>query len=237
MKVAVLAGGAGRRLAEETESQPKAMVGIGGIPILHHVMNHYAHAGHREFVIALGYRGDVIMNYVERSQLTDRWNVELVDTGARPDTGGRLKRLAPHLPSSTFLMTWSDGLSNVDLDALVAFHHRHGRLVTVTAVRPPARFGHMDIDDRGRVTNFVEKPERADEWVNGAFFVCEPGIFDYLDGDDSSFERDALVNLAKDDELMAFRHHGFWQCMDTIHDRRILEDLWAGGSAPWIDES
>lgn len=252
MKVAILAGGLGSRLAEETVEKPKPMVEIGNQPILWHIMKYYRHFGHRDFTIALGYKGECIKRWmVEYSSLacdltvdlaqgavarhqeeSEDWVVNLVDTGLPTATGGRIRRLAPHLGDDTFMLTWGDGVSNVDLDALLAFHRSHGRLVTMTAVRPPARFGHLVIDG-GAVTEFSEKPQTGEGWINGAFFVCEPGVFDYIEGDETQFEREPLENLAKDGELMAFQHTGFWQCMDTIRDRKLLQELWDQDPAPW----
>lgn len=256
MKVAILAGGVGTRLAEETEIRPKPMVEIGGKPILWHIMKHYAHYGFKEFVIALGYKGEYIKRYmVDYCSLTNTnlrvdfgggrvapignsdveredWIVELVDTGLPTATGGRIKRLQPYLGGSTFMLTWGDGVSDVNLGSLLAFHRSHGRLATVTAVRPPARFGKLDIDG-DVVVNFSEKPQLEEGWINGAFFVLEPGIFDYIDGDDTQWEREPLERLAKDGQLMAYRHYSFWQCMDTLRDKKLLESLWQGGNAPW----
>ena len=247
MKVGILAGGLGTRLAEETELRPKPMVEIGGRPILWHIMKYYASFGHTEFGIALGYRGDVIKRWLLEyaslaSDLTvdlgrgevrhhggtvEDWSVTLVDTGLPTATGGRIKRLVPFLGSDgTFMLTWGDGVSDVDLDALLAFHRSHGRLVTLTAARPPARFGHLEFDG-DRVAEFSEKPQTGEGWINGAFFVMEPEVADYIDGDDTQFELEPLIRLAKDGELMAYRHYGFWQCMDTIRDRKRLEALWA----------
>ncbi len=251
MKVAILAGGVGSRLSEETVVKPKPMVEIGGKPILWHIMKHYSTFGFNEFVIALGYKGDYIKRwFVDYASLTsdltvslkdgairqhdaerDDWTVSLIDTGQPTATGGRIKRLAPHLAGGTFMLTWGDGVSTVDLHKLLAFHRSHGKLATLTAVRPPARFGHLDLDG-GRVVEFSEKPQLGEGWINGAFFVLEPGVFDYIEGDDTQWEREPLERLAKDGELMAYRHHGFWQCMDTIRDRKLLESLWEQG-APW----
>lgn len=252
MKVGILAGGLGSRLAEETTVKPKPMVEIGNQPMLWHIMKYYEMFGHSDFAIALGYKGEYIKRWmVEYSSLAndltiqvangevihhDRhvedWSVCLVDTGMSTATGGRIKRLAPHLGDDTFMLTWGDGVSTVDLDELLDFHRSHGKYVTLTAVRPPARFGHLDITD-GAVTEFSEKPQIGEGWINGAFFVCEPEIFDYIDGDDTQFEREPLERLAKDGQLMAFQHHGFWQCMDTIRDRKLLQDLWDRDEAPW----
>ncbi|MCI0696554.1 glucose-1-phosphate cytidylyltransferase [candidate division KSB1 bacterium] len=252
MKVAILAGGVGTRLVEETEVKPKPMVEIGGQPILWHIMMHYAHYGFKRFVIALGYRGEVIKKYMVdycpvHSNLTVNlrtgevkihdgvkpdWVVELVDTGIPTFTGGRIKRLARYLGNETFMLTWGDGVSDVNLHELLTFHRSHGKLATLTAVRPPARFGHLDL--RGdRVREFSEKSQTREGWINGAFFVLEPGIFDYIDGDDSQWEREPLERLAHDGQLMAYHHTSFWQCMDTLRDKRLLENLWQSGNPPW----
>ena len=252
MKVAILAGGVGTRLVEETEVKPKPMVEIGGQPILWHIMMHYSYYGFTEFVIALGYKAEVIKKYivdycslnsdlmvklktgeVKRSGDTaPDWTVELVDTGMPTLTGGRIKRLIPNLGNETFMLTWGDGLSNVNLHELLAFHRSHGKLATLTAVRPPARFGHLAFNG-DQVTQFTEKPQTSEGWINGAFFVLEPGVFEYIDGDSTQWEREPLERLAKDGQLMAFRHTSFWQCMDTLRDKRLLEDLWQKGNAPW----
>ena len=252
MKVGILAGGVGSRLSEETQVKPKPMVEIGGRPILWHIMMHYAHYGFKEFVIALGYKGEVIKKYMVdycslNSDLTVNlqtgkvkihdayrtdWTVELVDTGMPTLTGGRIKRLAPYLGDGTFMLTWGDGVSDVNLDDLLAFHRSHGKLATMTAVHPPARFGHIEM--RGdQVTEFSEKPQTSAGWINGAFFVLEPGVFDYIDGDHTQWEREPLERLAKDGQLMAYRHTSFWQCMDTLRDKVLLEELWQSGDAPW----
>jgi len=256
MRVGILAGGLGTRLAEETEIRPKPMVEVGGHPILWHIMKHYSHHGFNEFVIALGYRGEVVKRYmvdhtlyshrnlvldmreaeVKTSHngdgLPDDWVVHLIDTGLGTATGGRIKRLAPYLGEDTFLLTWGDGVSDVDLNELVAFHRSHGKLATVTAVRPPARFGKLEIDG-DRVVSFTEKPQLDEGWINGAFFVLEPAVFDYIDGDETQWEREPLERLAKDGQLMAFLHYSFWQCMDTLRDKKLLEELWQSGHAPW----
>ncbi len=252
MKVGILAGGFGTRLAEETEVRPKPMVEIGGRPILWHIMMHYAHYGYRDFAIALGYKGEYIKRWFANFGLLegsisvrtrtgevvnhDRdipdWNVDLVETGLQTLTGGRIKRLQPWLGDGTFMLTWGDGVSDVDLDALLKFHRAHGRLATMTAVRPPARYGHLDFDG-DRVLRFTEKPQTSEGWINGAFFVLEPGVFDYIDGDDTMWEHEPMERLAADGQLMAYRHTAFWQCMDTLRERHLLEKLWATGEAPW----
>jgi glucose-1-phosphate cytidylyltransferase len=254
MKVAILAGGLGSRLAEETEVRPKPMVEIGGRPILWHIMKHYAHYGFDDFTIALGYKGEYIKRYFTdyahlEKNLTislsqgrvewldtegeqENWTVRLIDTGFSTMTGGRVKRLRSHLGDETFMLTYGDGVSNVDLHELLAFHRAHGKLATMTVVRPPARFGHMVIDG-DVVLEFDEKPQSGEGWINGAFFVLEPGIFDYIASDDTFWERQPLENLAKDGELRAFHHSGFWQCMDTLRDKILLENLWENDQAEW----
>lgn len=252
MKVAILAGGVGTRLVEETEVKPKPMVEIGGRPILWHILRHYAHYGFKDFVIALGYKGEVIKKYMVdyaslNSNLTVRlgtgqvdvhggsrpdWTVELIDTGIATLTGGRIKRLKPYLGNETFMLTWGDGVSDVNLGELLKFHRAHGKLATLTAVRPPARFGHM-VFKGDQVTEFLEKPQTMEGWINGAFFVCEPGVFDYVDGDATQWEKEPMERLAADGQLMAFRHSSFWQCMDTLRDKKLLEELWQKGNAPW----
>ncbi len=252
MKVSILAGGAGTRLAEETEIKPKPMVEIGGKPILWHIMKHYSHYGFNQFVIALGYKGEVIKKYMVdycslNSNLTVNlktgvvkphggykpdWTVELVDTGISTLTGGRIKRLAPYVGNETFMLTWGDGVSDVNLHDLLAFHRSHGKLATLTAVRPTARYGHLDLNGN-QVLEFSEKPQTREGWINGAFFVLEPQIFEYIDGDQTQWEKEPLERLAKDGHLMAYRHTSFWQCMDTLREKRILEDLWQNGKPPW----
>jgi glucose-1-phosphate cytidylyltransferase len=252
MKVAILAGGSGTRLAEETDVKPKPMVEIGGKPILWHILMHYSSYGFNEFAIALGYKGEYIKKFMVdycslNSNLTVNmrsgevkmhggqtadWITHLVDTGQNTQTGGRIKRLAPYLGNHTFMLTWGDGVSNIDLRELLAFHRSHGKLATLSAVRPPARFGHLDLDG-ARVEEFSEKPQTREGWINGAFFVLEPEIFDYIEDDSTHFERGPLEHLAREGQLMAYKHEGFWQCMDTIRDKRLLESLWDAGSAPW----
>ena len=252
MKVAILAGGVGSRLSEETVVKPKPMVEVGGNPILWHILKHYSHYGYNDFVIALGYKGEFIKRYMVdycslNSNLTvdmkrgdvqvhheakQDWKVDLVDTGQATLTGGRIKRLQSYVGDNTFMLTWGDGVSTVDLDKLLAFHRSHGKLATVTAARPAARFGRLELDG-DKVVEFSEKPQLGEGWINGAFFVLEPKIFDYIDGDDTQWEREPLEGLANDGELMAYKHEGFWQCMDTLRDKVLLEKLWDSGEAPW----
>lgn len=251
MKVVILAGGLGSRLAEETELKPKPMVEIGGKPILWHIMKHYAYHGFTEFLVALGYKGESVKRYfldyynlqgsltisladgdariVEKRH--EDWTVHLIDTGLDTWTGGRVKRLQPWL-SDTFMVTYGDGVCNVDLKRLMRFHAEQGRIATVTAVRPPARFGSL-VFQGDLVSEFAEKPQAGEGWINGGYLVCEPAIFDYLGGDRTSLEADVLQRLAGDRQLAAFRHDGFWQCMDTLRDMRLLEGLWRSGDAPW----
>ena len=252
MKVVILAGGLGTRLAEETEILPKPMVEIGGRPILWHIMRCYAHYGFNEFVVALGYKGDVIKRFfldyqalngsigidlsngrlkIHEREVED-WKIDLIDTGALTNTGGRVKRLQPWLRNEPFMLTYGDGVSNVDLVKLLAFHRAHGRAATVTAVRPPARFGGL-VFDGDVVSDFTEKSQAGEGWINGGFLIFEPEIFNYLEGDGTSLEANALEQLAAARQLVAYRHGDFWQCMDTLRDKRLLQSLWETGAAPW----
>jgi glucose-1-phosphate cytidylyltransferase len=252
MNVVILAGGLGTRLAEENEVRPKPMVEIGGQPLLWHIMKHYAHHGLKEFFIALGHRGEVIKRFfVDYSSLGgnlsidlasghidkhdpsgEDWLINLRDTGQKTNTGGRVKRLEQSLKSEPFMLTYGDGVCNLDLRQLLEFHRSHGCIATVTAVRPPARFGGL-IFDGDFVSEFTEKPQIGEGWINGGFFVFQPEIFNYLKDDNSSLEAEALEQLASERQLAAFRHEGFWQCMDTPRDKRLLESLWHDRSAPW----
>lgn len=252
MKVVILAGGLGTRLAEETELKPKPMVEVGGHPLVWHIMQHYSHYGFKEFLIALGYRGEIIKRFfldycsLSGSMTVDLangkveaddnecedWTVHLRNTGQDTNTGGRVKRLEPSLKDGTFMLTYGDGVCDVNLADLLAFHRSHGLIATVTAVRPPARFGGL-IFEGDRVAEFTEKPQIGEGWINGGFFVFEPRLFEYLNDDDASLEADALERMAEDGQLAAFRHEGFWQCMDTLRDKRSLETLWNERRAPW----
>lgn len=253
MKVAILAGGFGTRLAEETALVPKPMIEIGGQPILWHIMRIFAAQGFDEFFVALGYKGEVIKRYfcdfhrisgsltidLGTGQVTPldapaaRWRVHLIETGLQTNTGGRVGRLRPYLGDAPFLLTYGDGVADVDLGKLVAFHRSHGRLATVTAVRPPSRFGGIALDGTGRVDTFIEKPQIGEGWINGGFMVLEPAVLDRIGDDAVSLEADVLERLAEEGQLMAYRHDSFWQCMDTLRDKRQLEQLWDGGRAPW----
>jgi glucose-1-phosphate cytidylyltransferase len=253
MKTVILAGGLGTRLAEETDLKPKPMVEIGGRPVLWHIMKHFSHFGFNEMVVALGYKGDVIRRYfleyaalrrnlsidlksgrtsVEDQIPDEPWQVHLVETGDTTNTGGRLWHLKRWVGTETFFLTYGDGVSNVDLTRLLEFHRSHGALATVTAVRPPARFGSLDLDG-DRVTTFAEKHVASAGWINGGYFVFEPGIFDYLSGPEDVLEVDALGRVATDGQLRAYRHADFWQCMDTLRDVRQLESLWQSDAPPW----
>jgi glucose-1-phosphate cytidylyltransferase len=253
MKTVILCGGLGTRLAEETHLRPKPMVEVGGRPILWHIMKIYEQFGMNDFVLALGYKGESIKDYflnyhAHMSNLTvhlksgqvdynnptaEDWRVSLIDTGPHTMTGGRLLRLKPQLESGgTFMLTYGDGVADVDIGALLKFHRSHGRLATVTSVRPAVRFGELTVDN-GQVTNFHEKPQAAEGWINGGFFVFEPEIFDFIEGDATLLEREPLEKIARANQLMAYNHSGYWQCMDTIRDKQSLEELWATGKAPW----
>jgi glucose-1-phosphate cytidylyltransferase len=253
MKVVILCGGLGTRLSEETHIKPKPMVEVGGRPIIWHIMKIYERHGFNDFMLALGYKGDVIKDYflsyhARQSDLTlnlksghvdytnpnaEDWDLSLIDTGANTMTGGRLLRLKRHLQSGgTFMLTYGDGVSNVDISSLLAFHRSHGRLATVTAVRPPARFGDLRIEN-SRVTHFEEKPQAGEGWINGGFFVFEPEIFELISDDTTILEKAPLEQLAKRGELMTYQHSGYWQSMDTLRDKQALEELWVSGKAPW----
>lgn len=252
MKVGILAGGVGSRLSEETEIRPKPMVEIGGRPILWHIMKYYESFDFNRFVIALGYKGEFIKKWmvdychlyndvtVHQAQgrvevhegPRDDWTAQLIDTGQGTNTGGRILRLKPYMGDETFMLTWGDGVADVDLNKLLEFHKSHGKLATLTAVRPTARFGRLELDGN-QIAEFSEKPQTGEGWINGAFFVLEPGIFDYIAGDDTQWEKEPLEELAKDGQLMAYLHEGFWQCMDTLREKQLLQAMWDGGSAPW----
>ncbi len=252
MNVVILAGGLGTRLAEETEVKPKPMVEIGGHPIVWHIMKSYAQYGFTSFFLALGYKGEIVKRYFldhyslggslrvnlasgeveDLEKETEPWVVNLMDTGQNTQTGGRIKRLEPHLRGGTFLATYGDGVCDVDIRKVLEFHKSHGKIATITAVRPPARFGGL-VFEGNFVREFSEKPQIGEGWINGGYFVFEPEIFKYLDGDDTLLELNPLEKLAQQSELVAYRHEGFWQCMDTLREKKILENLWQSGEAPW----
>ena len=253
MKVVILAGGFGTRLSEYTETIPKPMVTIGGRPILWHIMNTYANFGHKDFYLALGYKSEAVkeffLNYkslnadftinllngdinAHQSDEID-WRVTLVETGINSMTGGRLKRMQKYIGNEPFLLTYGDGVSNIDIEALLKFHRSHGKMVTVSAVHPLARFGELGISNN-QVISFQEKPQTTQGWINGGYFVIEPEFFDLIEGDETILEKAPLEIAAKSGELMAFHHHGFWQCMDTKRDRDSLENMWLSGNPPWL---
>ena len=252
MKVIILAGGFGTRLSEHTEVIPKPMVTVGGRPILWHIMKTYDHFGHKDFHLALGYKAEVIKEYflnyrslnadftvnllsgeVEPLEVEDiDWRVTLVDTGSKSMTGGRVKRMQSYIGNETFMLTYGDGVADIDIDALLKFHKRHGKMVTVSAVHPGARFGELEIQKQ-QVISFKEKPQLTKGWINGGYFVCEPEFFDFIDGDHTILEHEPLEKVAAMGELMAYHHDGYWQCMDTKRDRDNLEELWKSDLAPW----
>jgi len=253
MKVAILAGGFGTRLAEETENIPKPMIRIGEIPILMHIMKIYSHFGFRDFIIALGYKGEYIKRYMveycqyqgditidfSKSEINVKnkknkldWKIELVETGKFTQSGGRVKKLQPYIENNPFMLTWGDGLADINIHELINFHKSHGKLATLTAVRPPARYGFMKFDGN-QVIEFTEKPQIGEGWINGAFFVLEPGVFNYINGDETVWEHEPLERLAADGQLMAYKHRSFWQCMDTLREKYILEEMWKSNCPPW----
>ena len=253
MKAVILAGGYGTRLSEETHSRPKPMVEIGGRPMLWHIMKMYSAHGVNDFIVCCGYRGYVIKEYFAnfslhmsditfdleqntvhvRKERTEPWRITLIDTGEDTLTGGRLKRIADYVEGEDeFCMTYGDGLSDIDISATITFHREHGRLATVTAVKPPGRFGALELEGQ-RVTGFIEKPTGDEGFINGGFFVLNPRCLDLINGDNTRWEDEPLTRLAAEDQLRAYEHHGFWQPMDTVRERNLLEDLWASGGAPW----
>ncbi|MDT8367122.1 MAG: glucose-1-phosphate cytidylyltransferase [bacterium] len=254
MKVVILAGGFGTRISEESHLKPKPMLEVGGRPILWHIMKIYSHYGFNDFIVCLGYKGYVIKEYfahyfLHESDVTfdfrngnermihqhtaEPWRVTLVDTGYNTMTGGRVKRIMPYVEGSTFMLTYGDGVSDVDINALLISHRTHGKTVTITSTQPVGRFGSLNIGKDNMITNFQEKPEGGGGWVNAGFFVMEPGVFNYLPGDETVLEREPLENLAADGELAAFKHSGFWQPMDTLRDKEFLEELLKKNQAPW----
>jgi glucose-1-phosphate cytidylyltransferase len=253
VKVAILAGGLGTRLSEETQVKPKPMAEIGGKPVLWHIMKIYSHYGFNDFIICLGYKGYVIKEYFANYSLhnsdvtfdmrdnrvevhqsaTEPWRVTLVDTGAETMTGGRIKRVAPYVGDEMFMLTYGDGVADVDIAALLDAHRGSGKEATLTAVQPLGRFGALEVGADGAVHSFREKPLGDGDWINGGFFVCGPSVFDRIDDDTTVWEREPLESLAADGQLHAYRHEGFWQPMDTLRDKTHLEGLWASGSAPW----
>jgi len=253
MKVVILAGGFGTRLSEETDLRPKPMLEIGGKPILWHIMKIYSHFGFNDFIICLGYKGYMIKEYfanyfIHNSDLTielsenhvevhnshcEPWKVTLIDTGLNTQTGGRIKRVQKYIENESFMLTYGDGVGDINIKELLEFHKKHGKYATVTAVQPSGRFGALNLDERNSVISFEEKPRGDKTWVNGGFFVLEPQVFEYIKGDETLWEREPLENLSKDSQLVAYKHYEFWKPMDTLRDKRELEALWNSGSPPW----
>jgi glucose-1-phosphate cytidylyltransferase len=255
MKVVILAGGFGTRLSEETSIRPKPMVEIGGMPILWHIMKIYSSYGFNDFIVCLGYKGYIIKEYfanyfLHKSDVTlnlkdntlkvldssnaEPWTITLVDTGIKTMTGGRIKRVKKYLNNEPFMFTYGDGVSDIDIKKLLAFHQSHGKYITLTSIQPEGRFGLLNFDDNEKIVSFHEKPKGGDGWTNGGFFVCQPEVIDYIDDDSTIFEKDPLENLVKDGQLFAYRHFGFWKPMDTLRDKTQLEDLITSQKAPWI---
>lgn len=254
MKALILAGGMGTRLSEETDLRPKPMVEVGGRPILWHIMKLFSRYGHNDFVLLLGYKGYYIKEYfvnyfLHQSDVTidlatnklevhsnnsEPWRITLLDTGLDTMTGGRIRRAQDFVGNEPFMLTYGDGVCDVDMDALLAFHRQHGRALTMTSVQPDGRFGTFEADERGAVSRFLEKPRGDGSWINGGFFVCEQRVFDYItEGDATVFEQAPLQNMAKEGELFCYNHPGFWKCMDTLRDKTELNSLWQTGKAPW----
>ena len=254
MKVVILAGGYGTRISEESDLKPKPMIEIGEMPILWHIMKEYSHYGFNEFVICAGYKQHIIKEwfadyFLHTSDVTfdftdgdkvivhqkhaEPWKVTVVDTGLDTMTGGRIRRIRPYVGDETFMLTYGDGVSDVDIAKLLEFHKSHGKLLTVTTVSAAQRFGILEIDGSDRITAFREKEDRDGSMINAGFMVCEPGIFDYLEGDATVFEKTPMMRVAAEGQMMAFRHYGFWQCMDSQREKKLLESMWASGNAPW----
>ena len=253
MKAVILAGGLGTRISEESYLKPKPMIEIGGMPILWHIMKIYSRYGINDFIICAGYKQHVIKEFFKNYSLyhsditfnlsdgsikshketSEPWNVTVVDTGLETMTGGRIKRIKEYVGNETFLLTYGDGVSDIDIVKLIKYHKQHKKLVTLTAVHPEGRFGILNIENDGKVGSFGEKIESSRDWVNGGFMVMEPGVMDYIDGDDTALEQGPLNRISADGQLMAYRYEGFWQCMDTMRDKQRLEKLWQSGNPPW----
>jgi len=232
MKVIILSGGLGSRLGLETERIPKPMVEIGSMPIIVHIMKIYSHFGYNEFILALGYKAEIIRDYFSSYQADDNWKINCIDTGLNTQTGGRIKRAMEFVGDHSVMVTYGDGLANIDIPKLMLFHKKQKKLATVTAVRPPARFGRLDIKD-DMVIHFAEKPQAAEGWINGGFFVLEPGVKDYIADDEMAFENLPLSNLVKEKQLACYKHGSFWKPMDTIREKKELNELWESSNVPW----
>ena len=253
MKVVILAGGYGTRLSEETDLKPKPMVEVGGKPILWHIMKSYSNYGFNEFIILLGYKGYVIKEYFANyflhqssvtidlssnnmeihSNASEPWKVTLLDTGLNTMTGGRIKQIAPYINNQNFLLTYGDGLSDVNINSLIDFHNSHNKSITMTAVQPDGRYGSLDIDNNGTVRSFIEKPKGDGAWINGGFFVCNYEVLEHIEGDKTIFEQEPLIYLSEKEELMTYKHNGFWRCMDSRRDKEVLNKLWNDKTPPW----
>lgn len=254
MKVLLLAGGMGTRLSEETDIRPKPMIEVGGKPILWHIMKLYSQFGHNDFIVLLGYKGYCIKEYfanyfLHQSDVTidlrsnnidihnndsEPWRITLLDTGESAMTGARIKRARSYVGEETFMLTYGDGLSDINMDDQLAFHRNHGKAITMAAVQPDGRFGTFEYEANGAVNHFLEKPKGDGSWINGGFFICEPRVFDYIsNGDETVFEQDPLQSLAADGEMYSYKHNGFWKCMDTLRDKKELNELWNSGCSPW----
>ncbi len=253
MKVVILAGGRGTRISEETESVPKPMVSVGGRPMLWHIMKVYSHYGFNDFIICLGYKGYVIKEYFANYFLhsadisidlcrnkmqiigskAEAWKVTLIDTGLDTATGGRIKKIQKYTQGKTFMLTYGDGVGDINLKKALSFHRKHGKVATITAVQTTGRFGALNIGEGGQIKSFFEKPKGDGAWINGGFFILQPEVFDYIPGEDVFFEKEPLENIVKDNQLKAYKHDGFWKCMDTLRDKIELEQLWNSGNAPW----
>jgi len=253
VKVVILAGGLGTRLSEETDVKPKPMVEVGNKPILWHIIKIYSHYGFNDFVVCLGYKGYVIKEYfanylLHLSDVTidmkgnkvevhdckaEPWRITLIETGLNTNTGGRIKRIRDYIGNETFMLTYGDGVADINIAQLLEFHKSHGKYATITAVQPTGRYGSLDLDEKDNVLRFQEKPKGDGAWVNGGFFVLEPQIFEYIYGDDTIWEREPLENLTREGQIMAYKHYGFWKCMDTLRDKVEMESLWSSGKAVW----
>lgn len=253
MKVLILAGGYGTRISEESDSKPKPMIDIGGKPIIWHIMKHYSSFGYNEFVLLLGYKSYVVKEYfanyyLHNSDVTidtakksievhnnysENWKITLLETGLDTMTGGRVKRAKDYIDNEPFLLTYGDGVSDVNIKELVSFHKKHGKKITMTSIQPEGRFGALKIESDNKISSFLEKPKGDGAWINGGFFVCEPSVIDTIENDQTIFERDPLETLAKNGELYSFKHDGFWKCMDTLRDKNQLNEMWDSGKAKW----
>ena len=232
MKVVILAGGFGTRLSEETDFIPKPLVSIGDKPIIQLIMEIYSFYGFNDFIILLGYKGEMIKEYFYQLNYNDKWKIKFLDTGLNTDTGGRIKRAVSFIKNRPFMLTYGDGLANINIKELIQFHNNHNGIITMTSVQLASRFGILEIGDKGKVLQFKEKPKENEAWINGGFFVCEPNVIEYIDNDDTTFEKEPLSNISKEGRLFTYRHNGFWKCMDTLRDKRELEILADSDSPP-----